>query len=81
VERSSRDSLARGELSPHRVDPRDDRTASRERERQTRAKANEAVRKLDRLAEEVTDDATKAQVRAVRADIADLGAEPEATGV
>jgi hypothetical protein len=66
VERSSTDSLARGELSPHRVDPRDDRTASRERERQTRAKANEAVRKLD---------------RAVRADIADLGAEPEATGV
>ena len=49
--------------------------SSRERERQTRAKVNEAVRKLDALADKVKDDATRAQVRAARADIAALAAD------
>ena len=46
--------------------------ASRERERDARARLNEAVRRLSRIEAEARDDATKDQVRQVREDIAAL---------
>lgn len=50
---------------------------SRERERQMRARGAEAARKLDRLLDEVRDDATRLQLIEVRDEIAAIVAEEE----
>jgi hypothetical protein len=52
---------------------------SRERERQIRARGAEATRKLDRLLDEVRDDATRLQLRELRKEIAAIGGESEPT--
>lgn len=49
--------------------------ASRERERQLRGKLNQALRSLDKVLEEGSDDARAEQVKRVRQDLAEIAAQ------